>query len=102
MSKAEAKMTKAADPERVNLLKTAPLCAGAGASDGVSEIDEGEMLEVAGASAAGDNEVDGGGEAVVVVGDDAGETELEDGDTAAGDGDSAFLVGDKVGDEAGD
>ncbi|KAK7246724.1 hypothetical protein RIF29_41594 [Crotalaria pallida] len=111
MIKAEAaKMRKAEDPERVNLFKTAPLCAGDGASDGGPEIDDGVTAAVVEGASAGDSGgIDGeGGGVVVVAGEAAGETELEDGDTAAGDGDTAgegdkaFLGGDEVGEEAGD
>lgn len=78
MRKAAAKITRAADPVRVTLFKTAPL--EAGPSDGGAEMDDGEM---AGAEAGDWSGVDAGGDGgeLPVAGEAAGEVD-DDGETA--------------------
>lgn len=75
ITKTEAKTPTAKYPARENEAETAPFCGGAGASEGVPEIDGGEFAGTSAASGVGAVTA-GDGAAAVVVGDGAGETFL--------------------------
>ncbi|KAF5731927.1 hypothetical protein HS088_TW18G00614 [Tripterygium wilfordii] len=90
MTKTEARTPKATDPATANLFDTAAFSAGAGASDGVSEIDGG----VAGVEEGGEFTVVGDGADVGGVLEGAG---ADAGGVVTGEGDGEVVVGVGVG-----